>query len=197
MQRKPDRVEWILGAIIVAAIIFVWVSSNSGDSQVATIQTDRIANEIGYAVQAETMFREERSKLESELAQQRKILSGDIEEKQRDYEESPSPEKEENLRAMQQQMQSQLIRLTKVNQEKMQRLRRQMKQDFYTELKPVILQLVAERDFALILDSSQLQEGIVYLGPTTDITDLVIQKFRDPSMDGPIESPPTSIPGTP
>jgi len=98
---------------------------------------------------------------------------------------------------MQQQMQSQLIRLTKVNQEKMQRLRRQMKQDFYTELKPVILQLVAERDFALILDSSQLQESIVYLGPTTDITDLVIQKFRDQSMDGPIESPPTSIPGTP
>lgn len=197
MQRKPDSVEWILGAIILAAIVFVWVSSRSNNGQVATIRTEDIANEIGYAVQAQNMFRTEQSKLEAELMQQRKVLTDDIEEKRSEYEENPSPEKEENLRVMQQQMQSQLMRLSKTNQEKMQRLRNQMKQDFYTELGPIILKLAAEKDFALVLDSSQLQEGIVYIGATTDITDLVVKEFRDQSVDGPIESPPTSIPGTP
>ena len=197
MQRKPDSVEWILGAIILAAIVFVWVSSRSNNGQVATIRTEDIANEIGYAVQAQNMFRTEQSKLEAELMQQRKVLTDDIEEKRSEYEENPSPEKEENLRVMQQQMQSQLMRLSKTNQEKMQRLRNQMKQDFYTELGPIILKLAAEKDFSVVLDSSQLQEGIVYIGPTTDITDLVVKEFRDQSVDGPIESPPTSIPGTP
>ena len=197
MQRKPDSVEWILGAIIVAAIIFVWISSNSNNREVVIIRTDHIANEIGYAVQAENMFRAERSKLEAELMQQKNILDGDIADKRADYEANPSPEKEENLQVMQRQVQSQIMQLNKTNQEKLQRLRNQMKQDFYNELGPVILKLAAEKDFGVVLDQSRLQQGIVYVGPVTDITDLVVNEFRKQSVDGPIESPPTSIPGTP
>ena len=60
MQRKPDSVEWILGGIIVVAVLFVWYSSNSSKNSVAIIRMDDIARETGWDVQAGDIFRKER-----------------------------------------------------------------------------------------------------------------------------------------
>ena len=144
---------------------------------VVIIRTDHIANEIGYAKRVGDMLRPERSRLEIKLAQTKKLLEGDIAVKRKDYEAKPTAEKENNVRTMQQQMQALISQINKSNEETLQRFRSKLKQDFYKQIRPAILQLAAEKNFDVVLDASRLQEGIVYVGPTTDVTDLLIQKL--------------------
>ena len=176
MQRKPDSVEWILGGVIVVAVLFVWFSSTSSNNSVAIIRMDDIAKETGWDVQAGDVFRKERAAIESDIMRQQQLLKADIDAKRVEIGENPTPEQLEILRVMQQQMQSQTMQLRKRSQENLQKIQMQQMQDFVGELQPIILKLSAEGNFTVVLDRTR--SNVFYADPATDITDAVIKEWQ-------------------
>ena len=81
MQRKPDSVEWILGGIIVVAVLFVWFSSKSNKNSVAIIRMDDIAKETGWDVQIGDVVRKKRAADEKDIMRQQQLLKADIDTK--------------------------------------------------------------------------------------------------------------------
>ena len=182
MQRKPDSVEWILGGVIVVAVLFVWFSSTSSNNSVAIIRMDDIAKETGWDVQAGDVFRKERAAIESDIMRQQQLLKADIDAKRVELGENPTPEQLEILQAMQQQMQSQTMQLRKRSQENLQKIQMQQMQDFVGELQPIILKLSAEGNFTVVLDRTR--SNVFYADPATDITDAVIKELQKQSTKG-------------
>lgn len=176
MQRKPDSVEWILGGIIVVAVLFVWYSSNSSKNSVAIIRMDDIAKETGWDVQMGDIFRKERAAIESDIMRQQQLLKSDIDAKREEFGANPTPEQVEILRVMQQQMQAQTMQLRKRSQESLQKIQMQQMQDFIGELQPIILKLSAEGNFTVVLDRTR--SNVFYADPTTDITDAVVAELK-------------------
>ena len=176
MQRKPDSVEWILGGIIVIAVLFVWFSSQSSNNSVAVIRMDDIAKETGWDVQAGDVFRKERAAIESDIMRQQELLKADIDAKRENFGANATPEQLENLRVMQQQMQAQTMQLRKRSQESLKKIQMQQMQDFVGELQPIILKLSAEGNFTLVLDRTRSK--VFYADPTIDITDAVIEELK-------------------
>ena len=176
MQRKPDSVEWILGGIIVVAVLFVWYSSNSSKNSVAIIRMDDIAKETGWDVQAGDIFRKERAAIESDIMRQQQLLKSDIDTKREEFGENPTPEQIEILQVMQRQMQAQTMQLRKRSQESLQKIQMQQMQDFIGELQPVILKLSAEGNFTVVLDRAR--SNVFYAAPATDITDAVVEELK-------------------
>ena len=176
MQRKPDSVEWILGGIIVIAVLFVWFSSQSSNNSVAVIRMDDIAKETGWDVQAGDIFRKERAAIESDIMRQQELLKADIDAKRENFGANATPEQLENLRVMQQQMQAQTMQLRKRSQESLKKIQLQQMQDFVGELQPIILKLSAEGNFTVVLDRTR--SNVFYADPTIDITDAVIEELK-------------------
>ncbi len=176
MQRKPDSVEWILGGIIVIAVLFVWFSSQSSNNSVAVIRMDDIAKETGWDVQAGDVFRKERAAIESDIMRQQELLKADIDAKRENFGANATPEQLENLRVMQQQMQAQTMQLRKRSQESLKKIQMQQMQDFVGELQPIILKLSAEGNFTVVLDRTR--SNVFYADPTIDITDAVIEELK-------------------
>ena len=195
MQRKPDSVEWILGGIIVVAVLFVWFSSKSNNNSVAIIRMDDIAKETGWDVQAGDIFRKERSAAETDIMRQQQLLKADIDAKREAYGENATPEQLENLRVMQQQMQAQTVQLRRRSQEGLQKMQMQQMQEFVAELQPIILKLSAELNFTVVLDRTR--SNVFYADPATDITDAVVEELKKQSMGMPLDPTVDAIPENP
>lgn len=183
MQRKPDNVEWILGGIIVAAVLFVWFSSKSSDETVAIIRVDDIVKEVGWDVQARNNIQKERGAVEADIARRQQLLQADLDAKREEYGESATPEQLENLQVMEQQMQAETQQLMRRSQEGLQKIRMQQMQEFITELQPIILKLSTERNFTVVFD--RMRSGIFYFAQTVDITDAVVEELRRQALDFP------------
>ena len=195
MQRKPDSVEWILGGIIVVAVLFVWFSSKSNKNSVAIIRMDDIAKETGWDVQAGDVFRKKRAADEKDIMRQQQLLKADIDAKRERYGENTTPEQLENLRAMQQQMQAQTMQLRKRSQEGLQKMQMQQMREFMSELQPIIMKLSAELNFTVVLDRTR--SNVFYADPATDITDAVVEALKKQSMGMPLDPTVDAIPGNP
>jgi len=195
MQRKPDSVEWILGGIIVVAVLFVWFSSKSNNNSVAIIRMDDIAKETGWDVQAGDVFRKERAADEKDIVRQQQLLKADIDAKREAYGENTTPEQFEILRVMQQRMQADTMQLRRRSQERLQKMQMQQMQEFVSELQPIILKLSAELNFTVVLDRTR--SNVFYADPATDITDVVVEELKKQSMGMPLEPAADSIPGNP
>ena len=183
MQRKPDNVEWILGGIIVAAVLFVWFSSKSNDKTVAIIRMDDIVKEVGWDVQARNNIQRERGAVEADIARRQQLLQADLDAKREEYGESATPEQLENLQMMEQQMQAETQQLMRRSQEGLQKIRMQQMQDFIGEVEPIILKLSTERNFTVVFD--RMRSGIFYFDQTVDITDAVVEELRRQALDFP------------
>ena len=177
MQRKPDSVEWILGGIIVVAVLFVWYSSKSKNDSVAIIRLDEIAKETGRDVQAGEVLMKERAALESDFMRQQKLLQEDIATKREEFGENPTPEQAKNLQLMQQQMQSRLMQSRQRGQAKLKNRQMEQMQEFMVELQPIIIKLCTEGNYSVVLDQS-MGRVVFYADPIVDITDAVIEELN-------------------
>ena len=176
MQRKPDSVEWILGGVIVVAVLFVWFSSTSSNNSVAIFCMDDITKETGWDVQAGDVFRKERAASESDIMRQQQLLKADIDAKRVEIGENPTPEQQEILRVRQQHMQSQTMQLRKRSRENLQKLQMQQRRDFMVELQPIILKVSAEGNFTVVLNLPR--NNVFYADQAADITDAVIKEWQ-------------------
>ena len=195
MQRKPDSVEWILGGIIVVAVLFVWFSSKSNKNSVAIIRINDIAKETGWDVQIGDVFSKKRAADEKDVMRQQQLLKADIDAKRERYGENTTPEQLETLRAMEQQMQAITMQLRRRSQEGLQKMQMQQMLDFEVELRPIIQKLSAELDFTVVLHSTR--SNIFYADPATDITDAVVEELKKQSMGIPLDPTVDAIPGNP
>jgi|GEM_PF-5847414 len=176
MQRKPDSVEWILGGIIVVAVLFVWFSSKSNKNSVAIIRMDDIAKETGWDVQAGDVFRKKRAAEEKDIMRQQQLLKADIDAKRERYGENTTPEQLEILRVMQQRMQRDTMQLRRRSQEGLQKMQMQQMLDFEVELRPIILKISAEGNFTVVLKGTR--NNVFFADPAADITDAVIKEWQ-------------------
>ena len=195
MQRKPDSVEWILGGIIVVAVLFVWFSSKSNKNSVAIIRINDIVKETGWDVQIGDVVSKKRAADEKDIMRQQQLLKADIDAKRERYGENTTPEQLETLRAMEQQMQAITMQLRRRSQEGLQKMQMQQMRDFEVELRPIILKLSAELDFTVVLQSTW--SNVFYADPATDITDAVVEELKKQSMGMPLDPTVDAIPGNP
>ena len=174
---KTDVVGLILGAVIVAAVIFVWLyGKRSSQGGVAILNMEEVARQVGWDVESEKVFSREKAVAEADIARQRELLQADIDTKREEYGDSPTPGQQENLSAMEQQMQSQSRQLTRRAQESLQQVRGQQLKDFRSEVGPVIMKLASEKSFTVVLDPAL--SNVFFFDRSVDITDAVVDELK-------------------
>ena len=179
---KTDIVLLIFGAVIVVAVIFVWLSSKrSGRGEIAILNMEDVARQVGWDVESEKVFNREKAVMQADIARQRELLQADIDSKREQYGDSPTPEQQENLRAMEQQMQAQSKQLARRAQESLQRVRGGQVRQFRGEVGPVIMKLAAKRNFKVVLDPTL--SNVFFFDRSVDITDAVVAELRLQSQD--------------
>ena len=186
---KTDVFGLILCAVVVAAVIFVWVSwKGSNRGTIAILRMEDVARQIGFDVEAEKIFNREKTIMQADVARQRELLQTDIGAKREEYGENATPEQQEILLAMEQQMQAQSKQLQRRAQEGLQQVRSKQLQEFRREIGPVIMKLQATYGFTIVLDPT-MSGGIVFVDPATDITDAVVQELQHQSQDTTVNGP--------
>ncbi len=181
MERKPDAVGLILIVVIVAAAIFVWsYGGGGGQGGIATLRTEEVATQLGFDQAFRTAFQQQRGVIQADLARQRELLQADVDAKREEFGENPTPEQQENLQAMEQQMEMQVKQLARRAQDGMQKMRSEQLQGFRSMLGPVIMKLQEAHGFTVVIDP--VMSNVFFYDRSTDITDDVIQELQQQSL---------------
>lgn len=154
---------------------------------VGVVDLDVVAKELGRDVEMATATTERLEALNTKLTSLQESLITLRNEKRDSIGEEPTEEQQQQLLAMQQRIEQQLLEAKRKAEVDLASFRQGLVDEFREEARPILTQVAAARGLSLVVPKNNAL--LLSIDPTVELTDEVVQKMRaaKPAADNPPE----------
>lgn len=149
-------------------------STNGG---LAVVDLDKVAAETGKDIQMKEIFQVQESSVKQQLAKAQFSANSQLEEKKKDFGDTPTEEQKKELAQWRFNASNQLTQLQNQAGTKLSQYRQDQVAKFRTEIKPIAQEIAAKRGLSVVIPKN---DGLLLaVDPGVDITDAVIKAYRE------------------
>lgn len=152
-------------------------ASSSSRGGLAVVDLDKVATETGKSIQMKEIFQLQENSVKQQLANAQISANSQLEEKKKDFGESPTEEQQKELAQFRLNATKVLGSLQNQAGSKLSQYRQDQIAKFRAEIKPIAQEVAAKRGLSVVIPKN---EGLLLaVDPGVDITEDVIKAYRE------------------